>query len=95
MFYELSKLGGPPGWLVAAAVAAGTTAAIGYAVANWFENGAAISGDQLRRTSRAVRDALIERLGTIGRRKPGKVAIRDQVNAVLDEIDLEGEGDTP
>jgi GTP-binding protein Era len=87
LFYELSKLGGPPGWLVAAAVAAGTTAAIGYAVANWFENGAAITGDQLRRTSRAVRDALIERLRTIGRRKPGKATLKNQVTAILDEMD--------
>ncbi len=91
LFYELSKLGGPPGWLVAAAVAAGTTAAIGYAVANWFENGAAITGNQLRRTSQAVRDALIERLRTIGRRKPGKSALKNQVREILEEVALQHE----
>jgi uncharacterized protein (DUF697 family) len=39
LFYELSKLGGLPGWVLSAIVAASTTIALGYAAAIWFEKG--------------------------------------------------------
>jgi small GTP-binding protein len=94
LFYELSKLGGPPGWLVAAAVAAGTTTAIGYAVATWFENGSAISRTQLRRTSRAVGDALVERLREMGSRKPKKGTLKDRVSEILTEMEIQAEAET-
>ena len=37
LFYELSKLGGLPGWVLSAIVAASTTIALGYAASIWFE----------------------------------------------------------
>ncbi len=91
LFYELSKFGGPPGWLVAAAVAAGTTAAIGYATATWFESGSDITSDQLQRISRAVRDALVARLKGLGKRKPKKGTLKDRVSEILTEMDVQME----
>jgi small GTP-binding protein len=95
LFYELSKLGGPPGWLVAAAVAAGTTAAIGYAVANWFESGSIITSKQLRRISRAVGDAMIERLANLGKRKPEKAKLKDRVSEILNEMEVQVDDSPP
>jgi GTP-binding protein Era len=95
LFYELSKLGGPPGWLVGAAVAAGTTAAIGYAVTIWFERGVKLSNDSVKRISSAVGEVIIERLRALGGRKPGKVKLQDKVRQVLEEIDEENVIDFP
>ena len=39
LFQELSKLGGPPGWVLSAAIASSTTVVMGRAAAVWFERG--------------------------------------------------------
>ncbi len=90
LFYELSKLSGPPGWLVAAAVAAGTTVAIGYAVTIWFERGVKLSNESLRRISGVVGEALVERLRGFGKRRPGRVKLQDQIRQALEQMDDEG-----
>jgi uncharacterized protein (DUF697 family) len=90
LFYELSKLGGPPGWLVSAAVAAGTTAAIGYAVMIWFERGIKLSNESIKRISGIVGEVLIERLRALGGRRPSRVKLQDRVRQALEEIDDEG-----
>jgi GTP-binding protein Era len=90
LFYELSKLSGPPGWLVAAAVAAGTTVAIGYAVTIWFERGIKLSGETLKRIARAVGELMVERLRSLGGRRPSRDTLRDRVSQALKEIDEEG-----
>jgi GTP-binding protein Era len=86
VFYELSKFGGPPGWLVAAAVASGTTAAMGYAAAVWFERGERLSSDALGRIARAISGVVVERLKSLGRRRPGRLTLRQQVNQALGEL---------
>ncbi len=43
LFYQLSKFGGIPGWMLASAIAASTTVAMGYAASVWFEKGERIS----------------------------------------------------
>lgn len=90
LFYEFSKLGGPPGWLIGAAVAAGMTAAIGYAVTIWFERGIKLSGDSVKRLSRVVGEALVERLRNYGGRKPGRVKLQERIREALEEMDDEG-----
>lgn len=95
LFYELSKLGGPPGWLVGAAVAAGTTAAIGYAITIWFERGVKLSSESLKRISAVVGEVLIERLRALGGRRPSKITLQDRVREALKEIDEEGVIDFP
>ena len=90
LFYELSKLGGPPGWLVSAAVAAGTTAAIGYAVMIWFERGIKLSNESVKRISGIVGEVIVERLRALGGRRPSRVKLQDRVRQALEEIDDEG-----
>jgi small GTP-binding protein len=86
LFHELSKLGGPPGWVVAAAVAAGTTTAMGYAAAIWFERGERMQSETLKRISRRVSEQLVERLRGLGSRRRKKSAIRDQVTDTLNDL---------
>lgn len=86
LFYELSKLGGPPGWLVAAGVAVGTTAAIGYASAVWFERGARLSPEDIRKIARASADTMVDRLKDLGRRRPKRVTLKERVDQALQDL---------
>jgi small GTP-binding protein len=97
LFYELSKFGGPPGWLVAAAVAVGTTASLGYATAVWFERGLKLPRQRLSEISRVVSRALIERLKDVGRRRPDRKTLRARIDESLRAVpspDSETEGQT-
>lgn len=85
LFYELSKLSGPPGWLVAAGVAVGTTAALGYASALWFERGTKLSSEALGRVGRAISQTIVDRLRSLGQRRPGKKSLRERLDEVLQE----------
>ncbi len=93
LFYELSKLSGPPGWLIASAVAAGTTVAMGYAAAAWFERGERLSQEALRRIAQAVSENLVERLKGLGRRRPRRHTLQQSVRQALGEIPLPEEGE--
>jgi small GTP-binding protein len=86
LFYELSKLGGPPGWLLAAGVAAGTTTALGYAAMVWFERGERVSRDTMTKISRAISDTIIDRLRGFGKRKPNRMTLKQRVRRTIDEI---------
>lgn len=86
LFYELSKLGGPPGWVLAAAVAAGTTFALGYAASVWFERGVKLSRDSLAKISRQVSESIIERLKEFGRRRPRKTTLRNRIEKALEQM---------
>jgi uncharacterized protein (DUF697 family) len=86
LFYEISKFAGPPGWLVAAAVASGTTVAMGYAAAVWFERGERLSSDAVGSIARAITRAMVERLKSLGKRRPARLTLRQQVNQALDEM---------
>ncbi len=86
LFHELSRLGGPPGWVLAAAIAASTTAALGYATAKWFESGEKISGAELKALSQSFVKQLLQNLHF--KKKPDKKGLRDQVAAALEEIPL-------
>ena len=85
LFYEISKLGGPPAWLVGTAVAAGTTAAIGYGATAWFERGVRISGDVLKNITKVLVDEMVERLKTLGRKRPSRSTLRERVRQALEE----------
>lgn len=94
LFYELSKFGGPPGWLVSAGVAAGTTLALGRAAAVWFERGERMSGETLRRLSQATSGGLMKRLGAGRRRAPRRAELQSEVESALADMSLPGEEDT-
>jgi small GTP-binding protein len=85
LFYELSKFGGPPGWLLAAAVAAGTTTAMGYAAAIWFERGQKLSRKTMTRISKGIASTVIDRLKSLGKRRPPKVTLRERIQETLEE----------
>lgn len=94
LFYELSKLGGPPGWALAAAVAAGTTAALGYAAAIWFERGEELTRERIRALSRAFSQAVVERLRSRGKRRPGRASLRESVQQAVEEFQPLAEAET-
>jgi small GTP-binding protein len=85
LFYELSKLGGPPGWILAAAVSAGTTTALGYGAAIWFERGEKVSRKTLENISKAITSTVIERLKSIGKRRPKKDSLRERIQESLED----------
>ena len=88
LFYEVAKLGGPPTWLVAAAVAAGTTVTMGYAAILWFERGERLSREAAQRLSRTVVDYLVESLKNIGRRRPSRQELSERISQALDASPL-------
>jgi hypothetical protein len=81
LFIELSKLGGPPGWVVSVGVAAGMTVSMGYAVATWFESGERLPSAAMLRVARAVAQNLIGRL-----RRGGRRSMRRQVLEALQAL---------
>jgi small GTP-binding protein len=78
LFYELVKLGGPPGWVVSAGVAAGTTTALGHGAAAWFDRGERLSRQRLQGISRSVGTTIVGRLR--GRRRPKRGELEREVN---------------
>jgi GTP-binding protein Era len=86
LFYELSKFGGPPGWLLSAAVASGTTASMGYAAAVWFGRGERIAPETLRQIGKGAGQAVVDRLKGMGRRRLRGRAMEEQVTAVLEGL---------
>lgn len=91
LFYELSKFGGPPGWLVSAGVAAGTTLALGRAATVWFERGERMSGEALQRLSRSTSSGLMQRLGSGRRRAPRRAELQSEVESALADMSIPGE----
>ena len=85
MFYELAKLGGPPTWAVAAAVAGATTAALGYAAVLWFERGERVSADSLQQIARTITTLLVERLKPLGRRRPSRATLATEIRQALEQ----------
>ncbi len=86
LFYELSKLGGPPGWLLSAGIAVGTTVAMGYAVASWFERGQRLSQESLGRIARSSSRAVVDHLKDLGGRKPNRMTLQQRVDQALQEL---------
>jgi GTPase len=85
LFQELSKLGGPPGWVLAAAVASSTTVVMGRAAAVWFERGDRAKASDLRAESRSVGRRLLRSLEKLGHRRPRREAVEREVEAALSE----------
>lgn len=85
LFLELTKLGGPPGWLLAAAIASSTTVVMGRAAALWFERGERPRAADLRAQSRSLTGKVLESLKGLGRRKPARDVLAREVEAALTE----------
>jgi len=85
LFQELSKLGGPPGWLLGSAIASSTTVVMGRAAATWFERGERAKASDLRAESRSLAKRLLQALKKLGRRRPPREAVEREVEAALSE----------
>jgi hypothetical protein len=88
LFQEVSKLGGPPGWILAAAIASSTTAVMGYAAALWFERGERLTGETLRRLTKVVTGHMLDALKGFGRRRPDRRTLEEKVSAALENAPL-------
>lgn len=85
LFYELSKLGGIPGWLLAAAIASSTTVAMGYASIIWFERGKRLSNVTLGKISKDLSERILDSLVSFGKHKPNKKKLQDQIVDILED----------
>lgn len=85
LFQELSKLGGPPGWALSAAIAAGTTVVMGYAAANWFERGEKLTADSLKQLTKAVTDTVLDSLKNFGKKRPDRSTLQERIRETLEQ----------
>lgn len=88
IFQQLSKLGGVPGWLLSAAIAAASTVAMGYAASVWFETGERLSNDAMRRITGDLTKALLESLRGLGKRRPDRKSLKEQIEQTLQDSPL-------
>jgi small GTP-binding protein len=85
LFQELSKLGGPPGWALAAAIASSTTVVMGRAAAVWFERGERATAADLRAESWSLAKQMLQSLTKLGRR-PSRDVVEQEVEATLSGV---------
>ena len=76
LFYELSKLGGVPGWLLGSAIATSMTVAMGFASIVWFERNEKLSKEAIGRILRQITNLIVDFLKGIGSKKPRSEVIR-------------------
>jgi small GTP-binding protein len=87
LFQELSKLGGLPGWFLAAIVASSTTIAMGYAASIWFERGDKLSQEKIKQITSDMTRYLIDRFK--GKKQTrNRQSIKDQITATLEQSPL-------
>ena len=86
IFQQLSKLGGVPGWLLSAAIAASTTVAMGYAASVWFETGERVSNETIKRMTSELTKILLNNLRNIGKNRPNKATIKEQIETALQDL---------
>jgi uncharacterized protein (DUF697 family) len=86
LFHELIKFGGVPGWLLSAAIAASTTAAIGYASTVWFAEGEKLSPKALNKLVKDLTAYLIEQIKDLGRKKPDEGTLVQRITQALKDL---------
>lgn len=89
LFYQLSKLGGVPGWLLGSAIATSMTVAMGYAAIVWFESGEQVSRDQISAIMKRLTNQLVETLKSIGSKKPKSGTLSQRISEILEKTDLD------
>lgn len=83
---QLTKLGGPPGWTVSAAVATTCTVLIGYSCQMWFESGCKPSIQSLRALSQAISEAVLALIKSIGRRRQDRQRLDKAVEEAVERV---------
>jgi small GTP-binding protein len=94
LFQELSKLGGPPGWLLSAAIASSTTVVMGYAAIVWFERGEKLTGESMKKITKQLTDYFIESLRNLGKKKPDKKSLQETIAQSLENSPLAASRET-
>ena len=88
LFQQFSKLGGLPGWLLSAAIAASTTVVMGYAAVRWFEKGEKLSAEALKKLTQGVTTTLLDTLKGFGKHKPNQKALQQSITNSLENSPL-------
>lgn len=86
LFQNVSKLGGIPGWVLSASIAASTTMTIGFTALTWFETGKTPSEDEMKKRAGGLQTRVKEALMRLGRRKPSKKRVTQELENLLPEI---------
>jgi uncharacterized protein (DUF697 family) len=83
LFYELSKFGGIPGWILSAAIAVSMTVVMGYAAVIWFEKGQRLSNESIQQMTRQLTKEFADNLKGKLKRKPGKKGLKEAIETML------------
>ncbi len=86
LFQQLSEVVPVAGWVLSSAVAASTTAAMGYAAIQWFDRGQKVSAASMSALAKQWTSGLVTALGSLGKRRPGKETFRQRLQAALEEV---------
>jgi len=89
-------LGGVPGWVLSAAVAAATTVTIGYAAMLWFAHGERPTQGALRKIVTDVTNHLKGQLMGLGEKRPERGRLRERIAQALKDLpsQLHPDGET-
>jgi len=85
-FQQLSKLGGIPGWLLSAAIAASTTMAIGYAALMWFSRGERPTPGMMQRIVTETTIYLKDQLADLGKKRPDRDTVHKRITQALNAL---------
>jgi len=86
IFQQLSKLGGVPGWVLSAAIAASTTVAIGYGAMFWFARGEKPTQEAMKKIIEEVTAYLKDQLAVLGEQAPQKGTLRERITQALNNL---------
>jgi len=88
LFYELSKFGGIPGWILSAAIAVSMTVAMGYAAVIWFKKGQRLSNYSIQQISRQLTKVFADNLKAMLKRKPDKKGLKEAIETMLEHSSI-------
>jgi GTP-binding protein Era len=88
LFQQLSKLGGVPGNILSAAIAASTTAVMGYASIVWFQKGEKLTSEALQKMTKDITDILLKSFKNLGKSRPSKTALQQAIQNGLENSTL-------
>lgn len=94
LFQELSKLGGVPGWVLSGSIAMSATIAIGYTSMVWFETGKKPDRKEVEKVARDTQGLMGGLLNKLGRKKPSKQKLTEELESKLEEVKLANEEPT-
>jgi len=83
LFQQLSKLGGIPGWILSASIAAATTVTIGYAAVAWFAYSEKPTQEALQKITADVTRLLNQQLVGLGEKRPDRGTLRERIAHAL------------